>query len=361
MKKHAHVYLLFLMVVFNTSCKGQIKTPLPTDSGSTRAIQLVTPNGPNRITRNVIQDRKGDIWMATWAGVLRYDGKSFTNVTGEVSSARFFSVLQDSKGNFWLGSIGSGVYYYDGKSFKNFTIKEGLSGKGVTCIYEDRAGNIWFGTEGGASRYDGKSFKNYMINGDTMDEDYPGKPFANRSAYEVNSIVEDKTGRFWLATRGNTYIYDGKTFTTFTNDSKPFKNVRSVIEDKKGNIWLGGKDGLWRYNGRTFTNFTRKFVGHVMEDKKGNIWTSSESVNSLAWILSHYNAKPFSNQIWALSRYNGKTLSDRKPTVNEVAYKGMVFGILEATDGSIWFGATDGIYRYDGKTITNFRGKEDQQ
>ena len=359
--EYAHLYLLFLMVLFNTPCKGQVKTTLPKDSARTGAIQEVTYNGPNHITRKVIQDKKGNIWMATWIGILRYDGKSFTNITGKVSSARFFSVLQDSKGNFWFGSIGSGVYYYDGKSFKNFTTKEGLSGNGVTCIYEDRAGNIWFGTEGGASRYDGKSFKNYMINGDTMDEDHPGKTFANRSAHEVNSIIEDKAGRFWLATRGNTFIYNGKTFTTFAHNGKPFKNVRSIMEDKKGNIWLAGKDGLWRYNGHTFTNFMQKFVGHVMEDGKGNIWTSSESDNSLAWILSHYDAKPFSNQIWALSRYDGKTLYNKKPTVTEVAYKGMVFGILEATDGSIWFGAADGIYRYDGKTITDFRSKEDRQ
>lgn len=35
--------------------------------------------------------------------------------------------------------------------------------------------------------------------------------------------------------------------------------------------------------------------------------------------------------------------------------KGMIFGILEATDGSIWFGALDGVYRYDGNTITDFK------
>jgi len=36
----------------------------------------------------------------------------------------------------------------------------------------------------------------------------------------------------------------------------------------------------------------------------------------------------------------------------------MIFGILEAFDESIWFGAIDGVYRYDGKTVKNFKGKE---
>ena len=35
--------------------------------------------------------------------------------------------------------------------------------------------------------------------------------------------------------------------------------------------------------------------------------------------------------------------------------------ILEANDGSIWFGAADGVYRYDGKTIMDFKSKEKQK
>jgi ligand-binding sensor domain-containing protein len=39
----------------------------------------------------------------------------------------------------------------------------------------------------------------------------------------------------------------------------------------------------------------------------------------------------------------------------------MIFGILEAKDGSIWFGTFDGAHRYDGNTITDFKSKEDQK
>ena len=35
-----------------------------------------------------------------------------------------------------------------------------------------------------------------------------------------------------------------------------------------------------------------------------------------------------------------------------------LFGILEASDGSIWFGAVVDVYRYDGNTITDFKGKK---
>src|SRR5690606_38327090 len=233
------------------------------------------------------------------------------------SSARFFSVLEDRKGNFWFGSIGSGAYYYDGKSlptgqagFKNFTTRDGLVNNEITSIYEDNTGNVWFGVNGGVSRYDGTSFRNFIMNGDSIIEDTTGKtvPDFTRPPHEVTSIIEDETGKFWFATRGNTFVYDarlsdgqGKTFTAVTQNGKPFKNVRAIIEDAKVNIWLGGNDGLWRYNGRTFTNFTEDFVGSIIEDRKGNIWTSSQGT-----------------QGWVLSRYDEKSLSHKKPAVTEI-------------------------------------------
>lgn len=342
--KYTHVCALFLISVFHIFC-GQHQTNVPKDSIKPGTKDSVISRVPNTIVRNIKQDKNGNILIASFKGVFRYDGKSFTNITGKVSPARFFSILEDSKGNLWFGSIGSGVYYYDGKSFQNFTTRDGLLNNDVGSIYEDKKGNIWFGVSGGASRYDGKSFRNYIINGDTMNEDRTGKTFQDRSPYEVNAIIEDKTGRFWFATRGNTFVYDGKTFTVFSHSGQPFKNVRSIIEDSKGNIWLGGADGLWRYNGSTFANFKQKFVGYIMEDKRGNIWTSSEGDNK---------------QVWALSRYDGKSLSDKMPTVTGIANKPMLFGILEDNKGDIWFGALDGVYRYDGNTVTSFNGSGSQ-
>ena len=329
---------LIIMFIFCASC-GQNKSKEKKIIINSVNKSVIT-YGPHWITRNIIQDRKGNIWIAAFDGIFRYDGKYFTNITSKVSSARFFSVLEDRRGNLWFGSIGSGVYYYDGKSFQNFTTKDGLAGNSVTCIYEDKTGNIWFG----ASRYDGKSFRNFTAK----------DGFSNN---DVNSVIEDKTGKFWFATTGNTLVYDGKKIIVFTHEGKSFSNVRSIIEDKKGNIWLGGADGLWRYDGTTFTNFTQKFVGQIIEDKKGNIWTSSESANSPPWISSETG----NSQVWALSRYDGKSLFDKKPTVTEITNKGMIFGILYAFDGSIWFGTFDGVHRYDGETVTDFKSKESKK
>jgi ligand-binding sensor domain-containing protein len=272
-------------------------------------------------------------------------------MTEGVSEARFFSLLEDRKGNLWFGTIGSGVYLCDGTSlhtgqagFQNFTIKDGLINNEVTAIYEDKAGNIWFGASGGASRYDGRSFRNYTLDKEGMNEDRTGKTFSERQPYEVNSIIEDKAGRVWFATRGNTFIYNGKTFTPFAREGKTFRNVRTIIEDRRGKIWLSGNDGLWRYDGSTFTNIRYDFVGYVYEGKQGNILTSSGNTTG----------------DWALCRYDEKALSSKYVAVPEVikSKEGMIFGILEASDGSIWFGTLNGVNRFDGVIVNDFKFKQ---
>lgn len=330
-----HVYTLFLMLVFCTSC-GQKQTEPHKDNINYDIKETVTSYGPNTMVRHIKKDRNGTILIAaSWGGVFRYDGKSFTNLTSKIGSHRFWDVLEDRRGNLWFASTDSGVYNYNGKSFKHFTTREGLVNNSVMSIYEDKAGVIWFGTGGGVSRYDGKSFRNFTTKG--------GLPHNG-----VTTIMEDKTGKLWIGTGGGPCFYDGKTFTVLKNkDGKAFNNIWSIIEDKKGNIWFGG-NGLWRYNGSTFTHITRKFIGNVYEDNKGNVWTTGE-------------VKP--NGDWALSHYDQKSLYTKKPTVAEIkskyeGSKGMLCGILEANDGSILVGGLDGVYRYDGNTFKNLKRKE---
>jgi ligand-binding sensor domain-containing protein len=214
-------------------------------------------------------------------------------------------------------------------------------------IYEDKTGNIWFGS----SRYDGKSFRNF-----TTKDGFPSN--------SIRLLLEDKTGKLWFGAQGeNMFVYDGKTFTVLKNkDGKAFKNVWSIIEDKKGSIWFGDVDGLWRYDpstslrtgSGTFTQVSQRGAYSIIQDKKGNIWTTGD-------------VNPPNGPFWALSRYDAKSLYNKEPTVTEIMSTkgpGMLCGILEANDGSIWFGALgsmSGVYRYDGKTITHFKDKQSQK
>jgi ligand-binding sensor domain-containing protein len=241
--------LLFLFIVW-TSCGQNLS------NSEAQLKEADTAKVPMSMVRNVRQARNGDILIASYLGVFRYDGTSFTNLTSKIISARFAS--------FW-------------------------------DVLEDRKGNLWFASK--------------------------------------------DSGVYWFGTTVNTFIYDGKTFSLFTDNGKPFKNVFNIIEDRKGNIWLGGT----RYDGNTFTNLTNSSILCLYEDRNGNIWTTS-------------SISP-SEKNWVLSRYEGNSIDNQEPTVTIIKPElGPLFTILESYDGSIWLGS-DGAYRYDGQTFHDFKSK----
>jgi len=293
----------------------------------TETRDTASTKGPISITRNILQDKNDNFWFATWQGVMRYDGNQFVNYTLKDRLRHFhvFSLLEDTKGNLWFGTIRGGVYRYDGKTFTLFTTREGLANDIVTCITEDKNGNIWFGTDDGVTCYDGKTMNNFT-----------GQ--SNLKGHSVNWIMQDKTGKLWFGTRygnmGDVSCYDGKYFSVFTNkEGIKFSNVRNIIEDKTGKIWIGGQDGLFSYDGKTLLKISPAFVGYLFEDKKGTIWISQAEEKGMA--LYKYEAGAFT----------------------KIAANSQVFGIIEDKAGNIWYGTPNGAYKYDGKTITGFSGK----
>lgn len=65
---------------------------------------------------------------------------------------------------------------------------------------------------------------------------------------------------------------------------------------------------------------------------------------------------------WTLSRYDQRSLYDKDPAVTDImSIEKMLCRLLEANDGSIWFGSLNGVYRYDGKTITDFKSAAGQK
>ena len=381
MKNSIRIFALFFQSVLHFSCNENPKTvhqdkvrPRTANYTEAQLQEADSSRVPMSMVRHVKQARNGDILIASYLGVFRYNarlddsvgqGSSFTNLTKEIIAPRFSSfwdVLEDRKGNLWFASKDSGVYYYNGKFVRHFTTKDGLASNMALHLYEDRAGNIWVGS----SRYDarlndeigqGKSFRNF-----TTKDGFPSN--------NIRLLLEDKTGKLWFGAQGeDLFVYDarlngefgpGKPFTVLRNkEGKAFNNVWGIIEDSKGNIWFGAtivedkrgdtnfvSQGLWRYDGSTFTKVSKRGAYALIQDKKGNIWTTGE----------------VSQNVWALSLYDQKTLYNEKPTVTEIVSGGpALLGILEAKDGSIWFGglgSMSGVYRYDGKTITDFKSKE---
>lgn len=195
-----------------------------------------------------------------------------------------YSILQARNGQLWLATI-DGVYISDGKTFTHFPMVEAANGfmtsnDKVERIFEDMEGNIWLGgrTNEGVFRYDGKTVTHLQLPVLIQGENGP-RPKPHRWGWPQ---LQDKNGNLWFTSWGGAYRYDGKTITGFSfKDGITGTMIAAILEDKKGNIWFSG-DGLYRYDGKSITPFTAKDglanLGgwSILEDASGHIWMGTK-------------------------------------------------------------------------------------
>lgn len=262
-------------------------------------------------------------------------------------------VFQDKAGNIWFGTQGNGVGRYDGKSLVYFTPKDGFDATVVRGILEDKSGNLWFATNNGVVRYDPKGSAGSSFTGFTVKD--------GLSHNDVWSISEDKKGTVWVGTMGGVCCYDPKQAVekSFKSFPIPEANVEiqprfsrrlawSILEDNEGNLWFGmDGDGVRKYDprravGKMFTIFTNKDgladnnISSILQDKKGNLW--------------------FGTRNGGVSRYDGKSFTNFSER-DGICYN-FIWTMTEDKKGNIWFGsAGGGMSRYDGKSFTNFNEK----
>lgn len=275
--------------------------------------------------------------------------------------------LMDRAGNLWFGATGQGVYKYDGKLFTNYTTKQGLINNVVYSILEDKAGTIWFGTEGGVSRYDGKSFTNLVINAGGGSAGNPLAAFNNQvtSKNTVWSMMQDKSGLFWFGTTDGVYCYNGRFLSYFLSTNKlenknglKLRNVQCMIQDNSGTIWFGSgfaeQEGVCRYDGKTLTNDKPNgdgWVRSMVQSKDGKVWLSTRHRG-----ISLYDGKSFTD--WTVST---PALRNSSITMLTIDRTGVMWFTPEETDGYGETGDDGGLWHYDGKTMTRFGRKEGLQ
>ncbi len=261
--------------------------------------------------------------------------QTHTNLNGMV---REFvrTMYQDKKGNLWFGTNGDGIIRYDGQTLERVTIDRKQKNVAVREIVEDGAGNIWFGTSSGLVKFDGEKFTTYSTEVGLQDE-------------EIWGLTVDASGLIWVGSTGGISHFDGKKFTPFLLPETKVENpqhmlsdklVLKFMEDKNGMMWLvTDGNGIFKYNKGVFTHLTNKNgltdnnVADVLEDKQGNIW-----------IGTFYGG---------VSRFDGKTYTNF--TKDGIIEGIETYNFCEDSQGNIWFAAENyGVYRYDGTSFTQF-------
>lgn len=110
--------------------------------------------------------------------------------------------------------------------------------------------------------------------------------------------------------------------------------ITGIFEDSKGNIWFSTlSKGMATYDGNKLTYDTTigNRVGSIVEDSNNNLWFGTHS---------------------GVYKYDGKTFTNY--SVNDGLLDNMVSNILIDKSGNIWAGTWGGVCKFDGDHFIHF-------
>ena len=349
---------------------------------------------------SIFEDREGDIWVATSAGLDRfrdYPVPTISNKQG-LADAVSYAVLAASDGGIWVASLNGVTRFKDGQATvyrkasratqglrsqiaqpsTNITARS-ISDSGLLqstgSLFEDREGKIWVTSREGVVRWDGNRF--------TRVPDVPGG--------SVYGIVEDSRRAVWLNNEQHGLLRvprEGEVEAIpWSRLGHSDFGLSMAVDQEQGGLWLGfarggivdwkdgqvrasyaAKDGLGNGAVRQLRFGTRGILwaatqGGLTRIKDGHI-TTLTSRNGLPCDTVHWSAEDNDHDVWlympcGLVRIARPELdawvADPKHYVRNTVYDvtdgvrlmvnagGFGPNVSKAPDGRLWFANTDGV------------------
>lgn len=292
--------------------------------------------------------------------------------TLETDTLKFASgiraIFQDSKGNYWFGSLQEGVAVYNGKSFTYFNRNDGLTDNQIHNIQEDKEGVIWFNTQQGVSSYDGIKIENHT--NEDLEKSQIYFPIQRNEPLQSQWMKSDNDLWFEAGVKEGVYRYDGQELTYLAFPPHKALNhydnlfaATCISKGKKNMIWFGTYAGVFGYNGYGFEiindetlgfdrNIAPLHIRSIFEDSKGRLWIGNNGIGVL--LKEGDSIINFSEKNNLIHPTSGRKGDKSMPGTLE-----HIFTIAEDGKGNIWFGDRDaGIWRYDGVKMTNYTKKD---
>jgi signal transduction histidine kinase/CheY-like chemotaxis protein len=205
------------------------------------------------------------------AGLSRLKDGSFTTWSTDegLSHDMVRSIYQDRAGALWLGTEGGGLSLFEGgRITKTYAAKDNIGGDAVWGIFEDSASTLWIGTFGGdLGRRQGGVFQAI-----TKKDGLP--------VTLVSSFAEHD-GALWLGSDGLIRYKDGVFTVWGPEHGVPKARVNGLLEDSRGTLWIATASGLGRMERDRATLYTSKegLAGDnavsVTEDTDGALWIAT--------------------------------------------------------------------------------------
>jgi signal transduction histidine kinase/ligand-binding sensor domain-containing protein len=189
------------------------------------------------------EDANGDIWLTSPDGSTRpATGQIFSHSNVGMKTLDVQTVLRDSKGNTWIGTLGQGLArlragFHDAMKIEKYSQFHGLSDEFVWCLLEDREHNIWVGTQNGLNRFrDEKVITLTRREGLLSDN--------------VNALAAGPDGTIWASTSIGIHRIDGEHRDVYLHGM----GILGLYVDRKSTLWAGTnrgvarmQNGKWRY------------------------------------------------------------------------------------------------------------------
>lgn len=236
-----------------------------------------------------------------------------------VSSIGDLWICTNNKGLIQLSAFAEGVY----RKMKTHDPPSGnLQTKSFKVCVEDKEGDIWAGTIGGALLKIQDSFLTLFNNGSTT----PEKIY---SVYEYRDTI-------WSGGRGSIYVSTGgldKTISTFGKEhGLPQDEITCIQRDNNGNFWIGtGESGLYQFNSSKKKSKKNPLSNEPEFLRINDILTSG----NLVYVASNYGIYQF---------LNGKLISHL--TIQSGLSSNSVKSLYRDVKGNIWIATTTGHITY---------------
>lgn len=270
---------------------------------------------PQSSVNDIIQSEDGYIWLATYGGLVRFDGLTFTtfnrsNTPGIVDD-RIIKLFEDADGGIWLfNELETSVLYRfkDGKVQK-FPLNKG--GGTVFRMYNDTSGRLWLTAYNTLYLFQGNSFFEFEIEkvNDTKGIQADGSThlpiiIANRLIFigpekvleieDLNnkisqSIISVKkypsnSDSLILATiSGQFYYYTNGNISKLSINEDVGERTFNTFEKSKRRLFAEIYAKIIVWNGSFFESFNpikhEKNLSYkaILEDSEGNIWMGTDA------------------------------------------------------------------------------------
>jgi signal transduction histidine kinase/streptogramin lyase len=273
---------------------------------------------PENEIRGITQTPDGYLWIATFNGLVRFDGVHitvFNRKTPGLTANQFGSFLQGSGGDLWLASVDNGLVRYHNGVFRRYGKQEGVPDANVNGVTDDGKGNVWVLISGRILAWDEAS--------DWFTDVAPENP-----QLHWHMLLWDLTG-FWFR--------QGESMRVFSRGrSVDYALPKAMSKDTIWGAALDQSDALWieTVDGRQ-ARIAADNKSHIMEADSHPPLTITGS-HGESWTL-HVGRR--------LSRIFDFVSSNRRVTI-------MPWHFYEDRQGDLWIGTLDhGLYRLQKQSI----------